>query len=130
MSDGEMPHPHKRRVGLDRLVRAAGYSLQGLRSAFRTESAFRQECALAVVLLPISLWLGTTWVETALLAGSVMLLLIVELLNSSIEAAVDRISLDIHPLSKRAKDVGSAAVFLAVLLMAAIWLAAVWQRFA
>ena len=124
-----MMNPHKGRTGLDRVVRATGYSLEGLRAAYRHESAFRQEFWLAMVLLPLALWVGRGWVETALLAGSVLLVLIVELLNSAIESAIDRISLDTHDLSKRAKDIGSAAVFLALLLCAGIWLAAVWHRF-
>jgi diacylglycerol kinase (ATP) len=124
-----MNHPHKGRTGIDRLVRATGHSLDGLRAAFIGESAFRQECAAAVVLLPLAFWLGRSWVEVALLAGSVMLLMIVELLNSGIEATVDRVSLELHPLAKRAKDIGSAAVFLTVVTGAAIWAAALWPRF-
>ena len=122
-------NPHKGRTGIDRVVHAAGYSLQGLRSAYRHESAFRQELWLAVLLLPLALWLGRSWVEVALLAGSVVLVLIVELLNSAIEATVDRVSLDLHELSKRAKDFGSAAVMLSLLLAGGIWAAALWTRF-
>jgi diacylglycerol kinase (ATP) len=124
-----MSNPHKGRTGLDRIVRATGYSLEGLRVAFQGESAFRQEVGLAVVLLPAAFWLGRSWVETALLAGSVVLVLIVELLNSAVEAVVDRVSFELHELSKRAKDIGSAAVFLALSLAGAIWAAALWQRF-
>lgn len=124
-----MGNPHKGRTGLDRIMRATGYSMAGLASAYRGESAFRQEFWLAVVLLPAALWLGRSWVEVALLAGSVLLVLIVELLNSGIEAAIDRVSFEIHDLSKRAKDLASAAVFLSLLLCAGIWLAALWQRF-
>jgi diacylglycerol kinase (ATP) len=109
-------------------MRAAGYSMAGLKAGY-SESAFRQEFWLAAVLLPLSLWIGRGWVEVALLAGSAMLVLIVELLNSGLEAAIDRISFDLHDLSKRAKDMGSAAVFLSLLLCAGIWLAALWQRF-
>jgi len=123
-----MKNPHKERTGLDRVLRAAGYSMAGLRAGYG-ESAFRQELWLAVVLLPLSLWVGRTWIEVALLAGSVMLVLIVELLNTGLEAAVDRISFELHDLSKRAKDIGSAAVFLALLLCSGTWLAALWQRF-
>lgn len=121
-------NPHKGRTGMDRVVHAAGYSAAGLKAAYHGESAFRQEFWMAVVLLPAAFWLGNTWVETALLAGSVLLVLIVELLNSAVEAAIDRISLDLHDLSKRAKDFGSAAVMLALLLTAGIWLAALWNR--
>lgn len=123
-----MSNPYKGRTGLDRLVRALGYSLDGLRLAYRGESAFRQEFCAAVILLPAAFWVGRTWLEVALLAGSVMMVLIVELLNSGIEAVVDRVSYDLHDLSKRAKDLASAAVFLALLTCLAIWLAALYQR--
>ena len=123
-----MSNPHKGRSGLDRIVHAAGYSAQGLRSAYATESAFRQEVWLAVLLLPLAPWLGRNWVEVCLLVGSVLLLLIVELLNSAIEAVVDRISFDLHDLSKRAKDYGSAAVLIALLLCALVWGSALWRR--
>ncbi len=121
-------NPQKDRRGLTRLWHATGYSLQGLRAGWG-EAAFRQEALAALVLLPASLWLGASWVEVALLAGSVLLVLITELLNSGIEAAIDRIGADWHPLSKRAKDMGSAAVLLALLLCAAIWCAALYHRF-
>ena len=124
-----MTNPHKGRTGLDRVVRATGYSMEGLRAAYRHESAFRQEFWLAVVLMPLALWIGQSWVETALLMGSVLIVLIVELLNSAVESAIDRISFDTHDLSKRAKDIGSAAVFLALLLCAGVWLAAVQHHF-
>ncbi len=124
-----MTNPHKGRTGFDRVIRAVGYSIDGLRGAYRGESAFRQEFWLAVALVPLAFWLGQGWVEVALLSGSVVLVLIVELLNSAIEAAIDRISFELHDLSKRAKDIGSAAVFLSLLLCAGIWCAALWQRF-
>jgi diacylglycerol kinase (ATP) len=125
-----MSNPHKGRTGLTRIVRAAGYSIDGLTSAYRGESAFRQEFWLAAVLLPMSFWIGHGWVEVALLAGSVLLVLIVELLNSSIEAAIDRVSFEIHDLSKRAKDLASAAVLLSLLLCGGIWTAALWHHWA
>ncbi|MCA0244803.1 MAG: diacylglycerol kinase [Proteobacteria bacterium] len=125
-----MHNPHKGRTGLSRVLFAARYSAEGLAAAWRHESAFRQELVLSAVMLPLALWLGTNWVERCLLAGSVLLVLIVELLNSGIEATVDRVSLDRHELSKRAKDYGSAAVGLALLLCGGIWLAALWQRLA
>ena len=128
MPDTPAPHPHKQRTGLNRLWHATGYSLQGLRAGWG-ESAFRQEALAALVLLPASLWLGASWVETAVLAGAVLLVLITELLNTGIEAAIDRIGPDWHPLSKRAKDMGSAAVLLALLLCAAVWCAALYHRF-
>jgi diacylglycerol kinase (ATP) len=125
-----MTNPHKGRTGLDRVLHAFGYSMNGLALAFREESAFRQETALAVVMLPASFWLGRSWVEVGLLAGSVLLVLIVELLNSAVEAVVDRVSLEMHDLSKRAKDLGSAAVFIALVLAGGLWAGALWQRFA
>jgi len=124
-----MTNPHKGRTGLDRVIRATGYSMAGLSTAYRGESAFRQEFWLAVVLVPTAFWVGRGWIEVALLVGSVMLVLIVELLNSGIEAAIDRVSFEIHDLSKRAKDLASAAVLLSVLLCAGVWLAALWHRF-
>jgi diacylglycerol kinase (ATP) len=123
-----MTNEHKGRTGLDRVLRATGYSLNGLKLAYSGESAFRQETWLAVLMVPASFWLGRTWLEVAALAGSVWLVLIVELLNSSIEAVVDRVSFELHDLSKRAKDVASAAVFMSLLLCAAVWLAALWAR--
>jgi len=125
-----MTNPHKGRTGLDRVLRATGYSMAGLSTAYRGESAFRQEFWLAVVMLPLAFWLGRSWVEVALLAGSVLIVLIVELLNSGIEAAIDRVSFEIHDLSKRAKDLASAAVFLSLVLCAGVWAGALWHRFA
>lgn len=107
---------------------AAGYSVAGLRTAWG-ETAFRQEATSAAVLIPLSFWMARGWVETALLAGTVLLVMIVELLNTGIEAAIDRIGPDWHPLSKRAKDIGSAAVLLSIVLCASVWLAALYQRF-
>ncbi len=101
--------------------------MEGLRAGWQ-EKAFRQEAIAAMVLLPASLWLGRSWVETALLAGSVLIVMIVELLNTGIETAIDRIGPEWHDLSKRAKDMGSAAVLLALLLCAGIWGTAVFQR--
>ncbi len=123
------PHPHKGRTGLDRVIRATGHSMSGLAMAYRGESAFRQEFWLAAVLMPLAFWVGRGWLEIAVLLASVLQVLIVELLNSGIEAAIDRISLDIHDLSRRAKDLASAAVFLSLLLCAVVWGAALWQRF-
>jgi diacylglycerol kinase (ATP) len=124
-----MSNPHKGRTGLERVIRATGYSIEGLIAAYRGESAFRQEFWLAALLLPLALWVGRGWVETALLVGTVMLVLIVELLNSGIEASIDRVSLELHDLSKRAKDLASAAVFLSLLLCGLVWSMALWQRF-
>ena len=124
-----MTNEHKGHSGFDRLVQALGHSLSGLRLAYGSESAFRQEVWVALVLLPCAFWLGKTWVEVALLAGSVLLVLMVELLNTGIEAVVDRVSYDWHELSKRAKDIGSAAVLLSLLNCACIWLAALVHHF-
>ena len=113
--------PFKGRTGLRRVWNAIGYSLHGFMSAYRHEEAFRQEVLLAVVLIPIALVLDVSGVGKGLMVASVLLVLIVELLNSAIEAAVDRISLDRHRLAKRAKDIGSAAVFLSLLNVAVVW---------
>jgi len=125
-----MTNPYKGRTGLDRVIHATGYSLRGLRQAYQGESAFRQETWLAIIMLPASLWLGRSWVEVALLAGSVVLVMIVELLNSAVEAAIDRISFELHELSRRAKDIASAAVFLSLLLCGTLWITAIWHRLA
>jgi len=118
----------KGRRGLVRIWHATLISLHGLRAGWG-EPAFRQEAMLALVLVPLAFWLGRGWVEVALLAGSVMLVMIVELLNSAVEAAIDRVGPEWHDLSKRAKDLGSAAVLLALLLAGGIWAAALWHRF-
>jgi diacylglycerol kinase (ATP) len=125
-----MSNPHKGRTGIDRVVRATGHSMHGLRIAYKEENAFQQEVWLAALMLPLALWVGRGWVEVALLAGSVWLVLIVELLNSGIESAIDRVSFELHDLSRRAKDLASAAVFLSLVMCAAIWAAALWGRFA
>jgi diacylglycerol kinase (ATP) len=106
---------------IGRVVRAFGYSLAGLRAAYIRESAFRQELALFLVLAPLGLWLGHGYIERVLLVGSLVLVLIVELLNSAVEAAVDRLGAESHELSGRAKDMGSAAVLLAMLLVLFTW---------
>jgi diacylglycerol kinase (ATP) len=114
--------PHKGRRGVRRLVNALFYSLSGLKLAFHHESAFRQEIVLAAVLIPIAITLPVGDAERVLLIGTVLLVMIVELLNSSVEAAVDRIGFDTHRLSKRAKDIGSAAVLVALVLLGTTWL--------
>ena len=124
-----MTNQFKGRTGIDRIVHAARNSFNGLCAAYRGESAFRQETWLAVVMLPTALWLGRNAIEVALLAGTVVLVLIVELLNSAIEAVVDRVSFDWHDLSKRAKDIASAAVLLSLLLCAGMWITVTTQRF-
>ena len=126
--DPATANPQKTRRGISRLRHALGYSIEGLRAGL-SETAFRQEVFAAMVLLPLSLWLGQTWVQTVLLAGSVMLVMIVELLNTGIETAIDRIGPEWHDLSKRAKDMGSAAVLLSLLLCLGIWASALFQHF-
>ena len=122
-------NPQKTRRGLNRIVHAGLISWAGLRAGWG-ETAFRQEAIASIAMLPLSFYVGRTWVETALLAGSVMLVLIVELLNTGLETAIDRIGPEWHDLSKRAKDMGSAAVLLALLLCAGIWAGAIFQRIA
>lgn len=121
-------NPQKARRGLNRLWHALGYSIEGLRAGWH-ETAFRQEALAAVVLVPLSLWIGRSWVETALLAGSVLFVMIVELLNTGIETAIDRIGPEWNDLSKRAKDMGSAAVLLSLLICLGVWTAALCLRF-
>ncbi len=108
-------------TGFIRLVRAFGYSMKGFAACFRSEAAFRQEMAASLVVLPLGLWLGQSGVERALLLGSWLLVPVVEMLNSAIEAVVDRIGPEHHELSGQAKDIGSAAVFLAICLFLMVW---------
>lgn len=110
------------RKGLARLGYACGYSWLGLKSAWRCEAAFRQELVLALVLVPLAIWLGQDGIERALLAGSIVLVLVVELLNSAVEAVADRFGAEQHELCGRAKDMGSAAVLISLLLAALIWI--------
>jgi len=114
--------PYKGKTGLRRIWNAFRYTLQGLSAAYRNEDAFRQEILLAVVLIPLAFLLAHDGIARAMLIASVLLVLIVELVNSAVEAAVDRISLDSHDLAKRAKDIGSAAVFLSLVNLAVVWL--------
>jgi diacylglycerol kinase (ATP) len=116
-----MESPHKGKTGFQRLINAFGYSIEGLKAAYQNEDAFRQEVLLAAVLLPLAFVLGETGIARALLVGSVLLVMMVELLNSAVEATVDRISLENHLLAKRAKDIGSAAVMLSLVNLAAVW---------
>ncbi len=113
--------PFKGKTGLRRVWNALNYSLAGLQEAYRCEDAFRQEVLLAVLLLPIAFLLPVSAVGQGLLAGVVLLVLVVELLNSAIEAVVDRVSLENHHLAKRAKDIGSAAVLVSLLLVVVVW---------
>lgn len=114
--------PHKGETGIRRVISAARNSFAGLAEAIRCEDAFRQELILAAIFVPLAFFVGRSGVERALLIGSVLLVLVVELLNSAIEATVDRISLENHRLAKRAKDIGSAAVMIALALAALTWL--------
>jgi diacylglycerol kinase (ATP) len=123
-----MTNPHKGRTGFDRLMRATGHSIDGLKCAYTSESAFRQEFWLALGMVPVAFWLSRNWLETVLLIGSVIGVLIVELLNSAVEFAVDRVSFELHPLSKQAKDLASAAVMLSLLLCAGLWASLIWLR--
>ncbi len=110
------------KTGIARIADATGYSWSGLRAAFKHEAAFRQELYLLFVLTPVALWLGDSGVECALLIGSMLLVLMVELVNSAIEAVVDRFGGELHELSGRAKDVGSAAVLISIVNMFVVWL--------
>ena len=116
-----MESPFKGKTGLRRIMNAFHYSLDGLTAAYRHEDAFRQEIWLTLVAIPLALWLGDSGLARAMMIGSVLLVLIVELVNSAIEATVDRVSLERHQLAKRAKDIGSAAVLIALINAAVVW---------
>lgn len=122
-----MAKPHH--TGVRRVLRATFFSIAGLRAAWLHEASFRQECVAAIVLLPAAFWLGGSAAERAMLAGSCLLVLVVELLNSAIEATVDRVGTDEHALAARAKDLGSAAVMVSLVLLALVWGLIVWERF-
>lgn len=128
MNSDDSVNPQKSRRGLSRVWHAALISLDGFRAGWG-EAAFRQEVACAIVMLPAAFWVGRSWVEVALLGATVVLVLVVELLNSGIEAAIDRVGPEWHSFSKSAKDMGSAAVLLSILLCGTVWAAALWQRF-
>ena len=116
------PPPREKPKGLTRILRAAGASWKGLAGAYREEAAFRQELALSVLVIPLGLWLGRTGVERSLLVAPMLLVLIVELLNSAVEATVDRIGLERHVLAGLAKDIGSAAVLMSFVFLGVVWL--------
>lgn len=116
-----------KQTGLKRLVLAFGYSSHGFLAGWR-EPAFRQEALAALVLLPLAVWLGNTWLEQAMLVGAVVVVMVVELLNTAIEAAIDRVGPEWHELSKKAKDLGSAAVLMSLVFCALVWLAALWHK--
>ncbi|MCE9632935.1 MAG: diacylglycerol kinase [Methylophilales bacterium] len=124
-----MESPYKGKTGIRRLINAFGYSCAGLKTAYKNEDAFRQEVILAAVLIPLALYLDVGTVERILMIGSVLLLVIVELLNSAVEATVDRISLDHHKLAARAKDIGSAAVLMSLVNLLMVWSLIILQKF-
>jgi diacylglycerol kinase (ATP) len=125
----ELPRPDKSTTGMPRIARAFASTARGFAAAWRGEAAFRQECLLAAAVVPLGLWLGEDGVERALLVGPMVLVLVVELLNSAIEATVDRIGAERHPLSGMAKELGSAAVFMAFVLLVLDWLLVLaWPR--
>lgn len=124
-SEDNLDRPKPR--GLIRLWRAFGNSWKGFKGAFREEAAFRQELGLSLLLFPLGLWLGDNGIERALLVGPIFIVLIVELLNSAVEATVDRIGLERHKLSGLAKDIGSAAVFTSFALLATVWVLVLWN---
>lgn len=120
--EGTVPPPiPPKRHGIPRLIAAARYSFAGLRAAFASEEAFRLEVLTLLVLTPVALYAGQTQVERVLLIGSIILLMIIELLNTAVEAVVDRVGSEYHELSRQAKDIGSAAVFLGMVTVAMVW---------
>jgi diacylglycerol kinase (ATP) len=123
------PHKYDKTTGFRHLRNASQNSLQGLTAAWRNETAFRQASTMTILLTPIGIWLGTTGVERALLVGSLLLMLMVELLNSGVEAVVDRVGLERHALSGIAKDVASAAVAIAILNAVIVWLLVLWPHY-
>jgi diacylglycerol kinase (ATP) len=116
-------------TGLRRIINATFFSFAGLKTAWQSEAAFRQECLLAAVLIPAGVWLGQNATERSVLIGTCLLVLIVELLNTAVEYVVDRVGTDHHRLSGQAKDIGSAAVFMSLLLTVVIWALIGWERF-
>ena len=128
MNSREPTDAQKQRRGLSRMWHAFGYSLAGLRAGWR-ETAFRQEALVAMVMVPLAFWVGRSWTEVSVLCGTVLIVMIVELLNTGVESAIDRIGPEWHELSKRAKDMGSAAVLLSLLTCSGIWIAALWAKF-
>jgi len=122
VDSSEIESPHKGKTGLRRVWNAMFYSMEGLRAAYRHEDAFRQEVLLAALLIPLALFLSASASGKALMIASVLLVLIVELLNSAVEATVDRVSLEHHRLAKRAKDIGSAAVMMSLANVIVVWL--------
>ena len=116
-------------TGIKRIINATRYSLAGLRAAWKNEAAFRQELLLAIVLIPAAMWMGSTATQRALLISTCLIVLITELLNTAVETAVDRVGMDLNDLSGRAKDLGSAAVFVSLMLTAVVWGLIAYERF-
>jgi diacylglycerol kinase (ATP) len=121
MEEDGLDSPRKGRAGLRRIWNALLYSVDGIKAAYRHEDGFRQEAFLAVILIPVALMLAVEGIVKAMMIASVLLVLVVELLNSAVEATVDRISMEHHPLAKRAKDIGSAAVFVSLVNVIVVW---------
>lgn len=120
-SSSHQESPFKGKTGIRRLINAFGYSMDGLKAAYQHEDAFRQEVWLSLVLIPLAFYLEAEALHRILMVGSVLLVMIVELLNSAVEAVVDRVSIERHALAKRAKDIGSAAVLLALINLCVVW---------
>lgn len=128
-ASSEPRHPLKGKTGLVRIINAFFYSMEGLKAAYIHESAFRQETWLALLLVPLALWLPVPLLHKALLLSTILLVMLTELLNSAVEAVVDRISFEHHELAKRAKDIGSAAVFMSMMIFVVIWAGVLLTRF-
>ena len=120
-SSSHQESPFKGKTGLRRLINAFGYSMDGFKAAYQHEDAFRQEVWLSLILIPLAFYLEAEALHRILMVGSVLLVMIVELLNSAVEAVVDRVSIERHALAKRAKDIGSAAVLLALINLGVVW---------
>ncbi len=117
------------KTGIARLIAATGYSLKGFRAAWKHEEAFRIEATLACVCIPLAFWVGQNLTHQLLLVMSCAIVILAELFNSAIEAAIDRFGSEMHPLSGQAKDIGSAGVFTSLMLFLIVWLPSLWQRF-
>lgn len=124
-----MRKPMNQKTGISRLIAATGYTFSGLKAAFRSEEAFRQEVLLAVIMIPAALWLGQTLLERIVLIATVLIVMITELLNTAVEYTIDRIGQERHELSGHAKDIGSAAVFVSLMLALITWASFLWVRF-
>ena len=115
-------------TGIQRIINAFGYSIAGIAAVFKSEAAFRQECVLGILIVPLSFYLGRSGIERAILLGTYLIVLLMEMINSALEACIDRFGGEIHPLSKKAKDIGSALVLVAFILMGATWWLVLFNR--